>query len=83
MADEADRAGSLQLIADVLGVPVSTFYGRPDAKVRPIDEEGLLTALAKFLRAFEEASDPAERRRCAEWLSTEFKRLGVGPPRDS
>ncbi|WP_419830185.1 hypothetical protein [Methylobacterium sp.] len=83
MADEASHAGSIQHIADVLGVPVSTFYGRPDSNARPIDEEKLLTVLARFLRAFEEASDPAERRRCAEWLSTEFKRLGIGTPRDS
>lgn len=79
MADEAHRARSLQLIADVLGVPVSTFYGRPD----PNDEEGLRTAVAKFLRIFEKASDPAERRRCVEWLNAEFKRLGIDPPRDS
>ncbi|QEE39370.1 MULTISPECIES: hypothetical protein [unclassified Methylobacterium] len=83
MADEASRAGSLQLIAAVLGVPVSTFYGRPDANARPIDEEKLLTVLARFLRAFGEAGNPAERRRCAEWLSAEFKHLGIGTPRDS
>lgn len=83
MADEASSARSLLLIADALGVPVSTFYERSERKIQPINEEGLRTAVAKFLHAFEEARDPAERRRCAEWLSAEFKRLGIDPPRDS